>query len=564
MTRARAALAGTAALGAAVLVLVGAALPQAARALAPPDWQPAAPSVGGVFHVHTVRSDGTGTVDAIAAAAARVGLKFVIFTDHGDGTRPPDPPSYRSGVLCLDGVEISTTAGHYAAVGIGRAPYPLGGDPRDVVEDVRRLGGIGVVTHPDSAKPALAWRGGDLPFDGLEWLNADSEWRDESTARLSLALLTYPFRPSETVASLFRRPATLARWDALRRARPLVGLAGADAHARIGWKDQGDPYEDRTFLRVPSYESVFRAFSNRVVLERELSGRPREDGDALLAAIRAGHVHTIVDAWARPGSFEFDGRGGAAGRVVEGDTTPVGDGLILRARVNGPAGSRLVLFRDGREVQRVTAAELTYATNRPGSYRAEVWLPGVADAPMPWIVSNAIMAMAAPPEPSGRASETPGPVLATIDPEGGWTVERDASSSGDAARDDRGTALHFTLGPAGKGSQFVALAHPLTLAPESRAIAFSGVAESPMRVSVQVRLPKGRDGERWACSVYLDATPRDLVVPLADMRPAGATSTASPVPARIDSLLFVVDRVHAAPGATGRFSLSEVRVLGAR
>jgi hypothetical protein len=120
------------------------------------------------------------------------------------------------------------------------------------------------------------------------------------------------------------------------------------------------------------------------------------------------------------------------------------------------------------------------------------------------------------------------------------------------------------LAPAAGGSPFVALAHPLTLAAEARALAFSGAAASPMRVSVQVRLPKGRDGERWARSVYLDATPRDLVVPIADMRPAGETSSPAPVASRIDSLLFVVDRVHAAPGAQGRFSVWNVRVLGHR
>ena len=36
------------------------------------------------------RSDGHGDKPAVAAAAARAGLKFVILTDHGDGTRPPD------------------------------------------------------------------------------------------------------------------------------------------------------------------------------------------------------------------------------------------------------------------------------------------------------------------------------------------------------------------------------------------------------------------------------------------------------------------------------------------
>src|SRR5437762_14056821 len=141
----------TAALAAAVAVFVGVTLPPAHLALA------AAPdgTVRGILHVHTNRSDGRSAPDEIAAIAARVGLQFVVFTDHGDATRAPDAPAYRSGVLCLDGVEISTTGGHYAAVGLPAAPYPLGGEARDVVDDVRRLGGFGIVAHPDSPKAEL-------------------------------------------------------------------------------------------------------------------------------------------------------------------------------------------------------------------------------------------------------------------------------------------------------------------------------------------------------------------------------------------------------------------------
>ena len=85
----------------------------------------AARTVAGAYHVHTTRSDGHGDKAAVVAAASRTGLKFVILTDHGDGTRPPDPPEYIDGVLMLDCVEISTDDGHYVALDMPRAPYPL-------------------------------------------------------------------------------------------------------------------------------------------------------------------------------------------------------------------------------------------------------------------------------------------------------------------------------------------------------------------------------------------------------------------------------------------------------
>ena len=134
-------------------------------------------TVPGILHVHTKASDGLSGPDEIAAAAARAGLKFVVFTDHGDATRQPDPPAYRSGVLCLDGVEISTTGGHYIAIDMPQAPYPLGGEPRDVAEDVRRLGGFGIAAHPDSPKPQLRWNDWSVPVDAIEIVNLDTSWR---------------------------------------------------------------------------------------------------------------------------------------------------------------------------------------------------------------------------------------------------------------------------------------------------------------------------------------------------------------------------------------------------
>src|SRR5712671_780210 len=139
----------------AFVLLVFASLPQPHASLTGPEPDG---TVAGAFHVHTTRSDGRSTPDEIAAAASRAGLKFVVFTDHGDGTRTPDAPVYRSGVLCLDGVEVSTTGGHYIALEMPPSPYPLGGEPRDVVEDVKRLGGFGIAAHPDSPKAELRWR----------------------------------------------------------------------------------------------------------------------------------------------------------------------------------------------------------------------------------------------------------------------------------------------------------------------------------------------------------------------------------------------------------------------
>ena len=124
----------------------------------------------------------------------------------------------------IDGVEISTEQGHYVAIDLPQSPYPLAGHPRDVIEDVRRFGGFGFAAHPGLPKPALRWGDWDAPFDGIEWLNADSEWRDEFWGSLGRALLTYPFRPVETLGGCSIGPRTVvAAVEPRRTATPCAG-----------------------------------------------------------------------------------------------------------------------------------------------------------------------------------------------------------------------------------------------------------------------------------------------------------------------------------------------------
>ena len=64
------------------------------------------------------------------------------------------------------------------------------------MEDVLRLGGMPVVTHPDSSKPELALdKTGRAPVAGLEWLNLDSGWRDESYASVARVAARLPGAP---------------------------------------------------------------------------------------------------------------------------------------------------------------------------------------------------------------------------------------------------------------------------------------------------------------------------------------------------------------------------------
>jgi hypothetical protein len=540
------------------------ALPLPARPIALPPSVSQTLTARGSFHIHTNRSDGSGSPDDAAAAAARSGLNFIVLTDHGDGTRKPDAPQYRAGVLVIDAVELSTQAGHYIAVGLPQAPYPLRGEARDVVADVRRLGGFGIVAHPDSAKPGLRWHDWDAEFDGMEWLNADTEWRDESRPQLARALARYPFRPAETLASLLDRPdATLERWDAITRHRPVAALAGADAHARAGWMDDDvDGYRRGWFLRIPSYDASFRTFAMRVALDRPLTNDAAVDAAYIIAALKRGAVYSAIDAIASPAVFEFSASS-PGHRIAQGDVfNDTSAALTFTARTNAPTGGVIVLRRDGRILTQNPLPALVYEAAGEGTYRVEVYLsssPG--DPPIPWIVSNPIYVRPVGWEVRMPSAISVEPPAMTRGIQGGpWHVEKDDESSGEITQTDYPTGpvrFAFRLAGGEGAGRYTALGIGVGKALTERThLAFRTHASRPMRVSIQARHPQS--GDRWQRSIYLDAEPRDVIVRFAEMTPVGSSRTFDP--ALADTLLFVVDTTNTLPGTAGSFTLENLRV----
>jgi hypothetical protein len=542
---------------AAVAILIARALPPPRLALAP---APSDGTVAGAMHVHTDRSDGRGTIDEIAAAASRAGLAFIVFTDHGDATRAPDPPSYRSGVLCLDGVEISTNGGHYIALDMPASPYPLGGDARDVVDDVRRFGGFGIVAHPDSPNPSLRWSEWEAPFDAIEVMNLDTSWRIHMGGEgwlprwhLFSRFLTYPFRPGESIASLLTSPGELLqRYDAMTAARHVVAVAGVDAHGQIGLGDI-EPGDGRLAFPIPSYAASFRALSVHVRTEAPLTGDPAADATAVMQALRRGHVYVSTTGFASPSSLEVAIERGPAG---EGATT---DASSLRVRSNRPEGFETIVFRNGQVV--ATREERQFALVMPppeAPYRVEVRRRGSAGAP--WLVSNpvggpasnAVPASSPAPAIEERRSLFDGKTSA------GWSTETDPTSLAaldvPATTAGRELRLRFGLSGGALRHQFAALVADLPggLGTFDRVV-FSIRAEQPMRISVQARAPgAGEPHDRWQRSVYVDTVESERTVVFADMRPVGEAPAAVPQAENVTSLVFAVEMTNTKPGASGR------------
>lgn len=559
----------TAALAAAVAAYTAITLPAARITIEAP--LPAI-AVAGAYHIHTTRSDGAGSPDEVAVAAAKAGLRFAIMTDHGDATRTPDAPRYFQGVLVIDAVEISTVEGHVVALGLaGPAPYPLGGEARDVIEDVHRLGGFAIVAHPDSPRAELRWRNPDVApggpggfsggraggtdlggADGLEWLNADSEWRNDSWPQLVNAVLHMPFRPAESFARLFHRPAmTLRRWDALTRRASVIGLGAVDAHGLI----------------AGLYTSTFRSFAQAVILDGPLSGDAAADANRVLGALRAGRAFTVITGIAGLALPQLTARDDTEREASIGErlTSPAGR-VRIEASVPAAPGARIAIMHNDREVASGMGRAVVAGDPEPGAYRLEAWL---GDGPTPWIVTNPVYvdppaaALSAPPAPRVPAARVPAEsiqVPLAFGPQ--WAIEHGPSSSGSVADSPGGLVFEYGVGVQQPGLEFVALARSMGDGAESfDRIEFTASANAPMRLAVQFRLPGGHGDERWGRSIYIDATPRPIVVHMSSVIPVGFSATRRPVVARIKSLLFTIDTLNTAPGSRGTVHLSDIRLV---
>lgn len=519
----------------------------------------------GAIHVHTRRSDGTGTVDDVVAAARRAGLQFVIVTDHGDGTRRSDTPVYRSGVLCIDAVEISTNGGHVVALGLPQSEFPLAGELGDVLEDVRRMGGMSIAAHPDSPRAELRWNDWNAGFDGVEWLNGDSQWRDEGWGTLARALFTYPFRRAATLATLLDRPDDLlSRWDTMTRDRSVVTVAAADAHARVG--PGGDPYGRSLSLHLPSYEQVFRTFSISLP-QVQLHGNAADDAGLVLDAIRNGRVFSTIDALAGPARFAFTATSGSH-HAAMGERLALDGPVMLRVETNGPDGSTIRLLSEGASVASGGLPVLEYtAPAKPTVYRVEIDSPGAPGSPtMPWLLSNPIyVGGSTPADTSSRAA----PIAETVavysnGQAADWRIEKSVRSDGTigVAKSVGGTQLLLRYGLGGTLSESPYVA--AVVAADSDLARFTGVmftarAMRPMRLTFQLRAPGAAD-RRWGRSVYLDNTARTVTIPFDEMLPFGA-ATGQPPLEDVRDLLFVVDTVHAKQGSSGQVWLDEIHYV---
>lgn len=358
--------------------------------------------VVGNFHVHTRCSDGTGTHEQIAQAAAEAGLDVVMFTDHNLHTEGVagwyvHPVNGRR-VLLLMGEEVHdetlepASVNHYLSLGAEREVSIYAAQAQAVIDAVNRYGGVGFIAHPFerpvpifdevSAFPWIDWQVSG--YAGIELWNYLTEFKSGLSSQ-AVAVLAV-FLPDMFINGPF--PETLELWDRLlATGQRVVAIGGVDAHAQTYCLG---PFKKRVF----PYRYLFRTINTHLLLEEPLDDDWRVADQQVLHALRAGHAFISYQPAGCARGFRFTATG-RYGTVVMGDEIHLNG--TLRLDVTLPLPAHVRLLKDGHEVASLrNGRQLTFETNEPGVFRIEAhrsyhlaWTERAVRR-RPWIFSNPI------------------------------------------------------------------------------------------------------------------------------------------------------------------------------
>ena len=335
-----------------------------------------------VIHLHSLHSDGTGTVREIVRAGRRAGVDVVMLTDHDtlEAKRQGDE-GWHDGVLLLVGEEVSPPRrDHCLAFGVDtEIDHDLGAD--GILRAIRAAGGLSFAAHPFSRGSRRFKRAGDgMPFAALDSdaLHGIELWSFVTDTAETFESLPEALRFIVAPGRVLEHPPerNMSEWDRLCRSRRVVAIGGLDAHQigkRIG------PFVP---FRLMAYHRSFRFLRTHVLCGEPPTGDLDHDRDQVYSALREGRCYLAMDSLGPPRGFAF-----TAGELQMGSEGSAGE-HTLRAAVPSPA--QLRLLRDGEPIATADdATELVEEVRGPRVYRVEARRHAHGRS-RTWIVSNPI------------------------------------------------------------------------------------------------------------------------------------------------------------------------------
>jgi hypothetical protein len=339
----------------------------------------------GVYHMHSVFSDGKGDVNEITAAAKAVGLDFVILTDHGRPNRGSlSATSWRNDVLVVGGTEFSLISGHLAAMGLDLPGGLFAVEPQEAIDDVINSNGVCFPAHPfDDKIPWTDW--GVKGFTGLEVYSSYNEARRAGI----LKFLVFPFKflvnSRYALLNTMSYPGdSMAKWDLLNKKGKCYGIYALDVHGKL-------EISDGLQLNFPSYRSMFEIMTVYVNVGDGFVKDAGVDAARVISALRKGNFFNAIEGIASANGFDaFFMYGEKGNRLDMGGVCEWTKGKLV-VLLPFDFETNVLVLKDGKVFKRFDKNKekrLEVVVNEGGVYRVEVFARGNSFDELPWITSN--------------------------------------------------------------------------------------------------------------------------------------------------------------------------------
>jgi hypothetical protein len=512
----------------------------------------------GVFHLHSVFSDGLGTIEEICRDAGAQDLDFVILTDHGRPNRPASAATaWKQGTLLIGASEFSLHAGHMAAAGYRVPEYEFPPEPQEAIDEVDRDGGVTFISHPlDRKIPWTDWqvRG----FSGIEIISLYQMAKKNFLYALTLFPLQYLLSPDYALTSLISYPRKeLSIWDRFNREGKYFGIYALDTHAKL-------PISKKMNFHFPSYGATFKILRVYVKVDHDLEKDAGTAAATIIASLRRGDFFCVIESLARANGFENFYREADGHRVeMGGDARAAGGSLVLKLPFNFSTDIRIL--KDGDvflAIEDNSRQEITVPVREPGVYRCEIFLHSGRLKALPWILANPIFIA----RPVKAMEPVPVTKRTTLNAAGNYfQVEKNSRSRADAfqerEKDGRPlTRFVFTLRKESpvQVDFWTALARRENLDFSAyRGFVFAVKGSRIMRFWLQFRTLSGDQESAFQHSFLVEKEWKQIAIPFDRFhRLYGAADP--PDLAHVSAFFFLIDNGNSFNGAGGEISLGEI------
>lgn len=331
----------------------------------------------GAIHIHTKDSDGSRTHSEIIKIADRFHLDFLLFTDHMT-LEHKNIEGWHNRILVLVGYEIHdpNDRNHYLAFGLDRT-LPEGLSAPEFVREVKKLGGLGIIAHPDEVRemksiPAYPWTAWNVDdFDGIEVWNHMSSWLEGVNKGMKIKYLLHP-------RSILRAPAeeTLRKWDEIAERRRILGVGSLDAHASEYW---WGPFRMTVFPYKVQLQSIrTHILMESPLLPEDFAGSRRN----FMRSLSESRVFISHYRWGNARGFRFWCESPNQYAIIGG---AMREHPKIVFKVQCPDPGTIKLIHRGKVIATCEGDYAEFPSNGAGAYRIEVFKGDKG-----WIFSNHI------------------------------------------------------------------------------------------------------------------------------------------------------------------------------